>query len=54
VTNTAWYREPPQFVIFGPTNNFNVDEKIIMETYGPPVRIEHVAGYEIVVLTQPN
>jgi hypothetical protein len=54
VTNTAWYREPPQFVIFSPTNEFNVDEKIIIETYGPPVRIEHVAGYEIVVLTQSN
>jgi hypothetical protein len=53
LTNTAWYREPPQFVIFNPTNGFNVDEKKIVETYGPLnlVRIEHVAGYEIAVLT---
>jgi hypothetical protein len=50
VTNKAWYEERPQFVIYKPENGFGVTLQTINNTYGPPVSIEHVAGYDIALL----
>lgn len=50
VTKLSWYDERPQFVIYRPGNEFDVGERTIVATYGPPVRIEHIDGYDVAVL----
>jgi hypothetical protein len=50
VTNQAWYQERPQFVIYKADNGFGVAVQTNSATYGPPMAIEHMAGYDIAFL----
>jgi hypothetical protein len=50
VTNRAWYQERPQFVVYTADNRFGITVETITTTYGPPAKIEHIAGYDIAFL----
>jgi len=50
VSKLDWYQGRPQFVIYQSNNIFGITTKTITNTYGPPVSIEHVAGYSVAQL----
>jgi hypothetical protein len=50
VSKRDWYRDPPQFVIYRQNNPFGITKRTITNTYGPPVSIENVAGYNVALL----
>ncbi len=52
LTNMNWYRDAPrpQFVIYEPQANFGISPQTIAATYGPATAIEHVEGYDVVLL----
>jgi hypothetical protein len=50
VTNRAWYRQRPQFVLYTSVNSF-ITAETITSTYGTPAAIHNVAGYEVALLS---
>jgi hypothetical protein len=51
ITNQSWYRERPTFAIYTPNNRFGVTAQTIAATYGPPIAIAHVDGYDVALLS---
>jgi hypothetical protein len=45
-----WYQDRPQFVVYRTVNPYGITATTITNTYGPPVAIEHTAGYHVALL----
>jgi hypothetical protein len=45
-----WYHDRPQFVIYRTVNPYGITKTTITNTYGPPVAIEDIAGYNVALL----